>query len=291
MSIVRRGSFPYPVLDWTDDVASNFGILNVTKSPSIEDIVIAFDLETNDPELWERVDSGALRIEFRWTCNATMEAGVLESLTALSGGSVRRSYETSISQDRVARTIDIGVIVVAATASSGWSWSKQHTDYDGETFEVEEGDVLAQVSPFTISAKKLYDPMSAPVGACFEFVRQSSLKWGVRVDLSGDEVVRVELADRLFDNLTQLSHRPELLICMIVLPALTETLAQLRLMGDCDLVDGSSWYQSLNRMLRERTGGRESLTSEFDVLGTAQRLLEHPIDLALESLTNKEDYE
>jgi hypothetical protein len=288
MTTAKRGSFPYPVLDWTDDVTSSFEILNVTKSPSTEDIVVAFDLESNDPDLWARVDDGALRVEFRWTCNATMEAGVLESLTVRSIGPVRRSFETSLPQDRVARAIDIEVIVVAACPSPAWSWSRQHPDYAGETFEVEEGDILAQVPSFPISAKKLYDPMSGPVGACFEFVRQPSLRRGMRVDLSSDEVVRVELADRLYNDLTQLSHRPELLVSLIVLPALTDTLARLRLMADHDTVEDSAWYLSLNRMVLDRTDRAESLASEFEVLPIAQRLLEHPIDSALESLTTEE---
>lgn len=287
---IKRGSFPYPVLDWTDDVDSTFKLLNVTKSPSTEDIVVRFDLETDDPDLWASVDSGELRIEFRVTCNATMLAGVLQDLTILSSRAVRRSYETSIPQDLVSGQVDIEIIVVAATSLQNFSWSKQHADYGGEEFEVDAGDVLAQAPLIKISAKKLYDPMNGPVGACFEFVEQPAQKRGMRVDLSHDEVVKVELATSLHSDLAQFSHRPQVLIAMIVLPALAETLGQLRLMrDDHDSVADSSWYQSLDRMLYDRTN--QTLLSEFEVLKTAQLLLEQPVDAAMKDLNTMEDDE
>jgi hypothetical protein len=62
MSTVKtRGSYPHPVLDASDDVASFIEVFNPTVASSVEDVEIRFQVRMTDPDIQSLLDAGQAR--------------------------------------------------------------------------------------------------------------------------------------------------------------------------------------------------------------------------------------
>ena len=53
-------------------------------------------------------------------------------------------------------------------------------DYGGGTFHLQPGDIIADGGYFEFEPDKLYDPLEAPVGSCFQFIAESQDQEGHR---------------------------------------------------------------------------------------------------------------
>ena len=139
-------------------------------------------------------------------------------------------------------------------------------------FNLEPGDVLADGGSFSVNAKKLFDPLDPPIGSCFRFVRSTSIRKRIKVSFDGNETVDVQIPAQTFDDFRLLSHRPDLQIALVVLPALIETLSFITRNGDDEPLEDKAWYIVIEAMVDEHGGWDQSL------LDLAQKILESPID-------------
>lgn len=276
-----RGSFPHPVLDSSDDVSSRFEVFNFTYTPSVEDVALRFQVRMDDPTLKNLVVAGRVRYSLRWSCSATLSGGEVEP-------SVEKSYADSVGyvawldQRAVRGKVRVEVKLIAQEHITGYCLEHQHLDYGSASFDIEPGDILGQGGVTEIHPEKLYDPLNPPLGSCFTFEQDDSLKRGVRVHFDDDEHVLVRFPTAVFAGLQATSHLPELQISLVVLPALMETIAFIAQQGDPtkggeDLSD-RLWYQSLE-ILVNRVGA--SFTDR--PLEVAQKILEYPTDKAIVS--------
>lgn len=272
-----RGSFPHPVLGGSDDVTSDVKVVNATIGPTHEDIEVTYTVETNDPDLWALIDGGDARHSLRWTCSATISTDeVVPDVVRRRPDSV--TLRTWIDQQLVRGEISADIRVVAARPVDGFSWKNQHEDYGDATFDLQTGDTLVEAGTIVFDAKKLYDPLSPPVGSCFEFVAAPGQRKGISLNFDYDDVVKVQLPPAVHEGLAHMSARPDLQIGMVVLPALMGTLDFLRrVLDDPDAEDLSDrrWYTAIMDLVEDAGGIDESS------LVLAQRILEHPLDRAL----------
>lgn len=277
--MANRGSFPHPVVDDSDDVASTFEVINIAYEPTQEDIEIRLTVRTDDSDLAQLIATGAARHSLRWTCTATISTDeVSPELTGRTGDGW--ILTTSIDQQRVRGNVDADVRVIATESIAKLRWTNQHAEYGGASFRVWPGDLIADGGSFRIAADKLYDPLNPPIGSCFKFHRDAKLRKGIRVNLLADHVV-VSLTSATFDGLVRAGDRPELQIATVVLPALMETISFIKdnhADDDSEGLDGRDWYVAIRAMVEEIGGFDQS------PLLLAQRILENPIDRVLTSL-------
>jgi hypothetical protein len=281
-----RGSYPHPVLDASDDVASNFEVLNAKVSPSIEDIGLTFDVRTDDPTLRRLLKERKARISLRWRCSATLATGEHEPsprMTLADG----YQYEFWIDQRQVRGSVDTDVRVLVIEPLSGFRWERQHPDYGDAVFDLRVGDVLADGGSIPFEADKLYDPLDPPVGSCFRVVEDPSLRRGMRVTFEDDDAILVRLPPSAHRNLRLLAPRPELQISTVVLPALIQAVSFIQnnlKEGSEDLSD-RIWFRAISDKV-DRLGGFEGQAIEI-----AQKILEYPVDriLSLEADAEEDD--
>lgn len=287
MTSPSRGSYPHPVLDDSDDVASYFEVSNVGVSPSFEDIELTFDARTNDPTLGGLLDSGRARYSLRWRCSATLATEELEPSVrmVIANG---HQFEVWLDQRQVRGSVVADIRVLAVEPLQGFRWHRQHSDYGDATFDLRIGDVLADGGSFTFEASKLYDPLNPPIGSCFKFVKDKRVRRGIKVTFDDDEVVLVRLSSAAHRHLGMLTSSPELQISAVVLPALMEAISFIRDAksdepGE-DLSD-RAWYRPISDAV-ERHGG-------FDerVVEVAQRILDNPIERTLALLVDADEEE
>lgn len=278
-----RGSYPHPVLDATDDVASNFEVSNIGVSPGIDIIDLTFDVRTDDPTLKCLLEEQQARISLRWHCSATLATGEGEPkvLASLADG---HQFGFWIDQRQVSGIIDAEIRVLAIEPLSGFRWERQHADYGDAVFDLRVGDVLADGGLFTFAARKLYDPLNPPIGSCFKFVEAAELPKGIKVDFSDDDAILVRLSSDVHRNLGLLATRPELQISTVVLPVLVHAINFIQKNRQVTTEDLSDriWFKAISDVV-ERIGSFDD-----DAIQIAQKILDYPIDRTLSLVADAE---
>lgn len=272
-----RGSYPHPVLDHADDVASELEVINIAVVPTLDDVEVTYDIRSDDPDLWVLIEQGRARHSLRWTCTATIftEEVTPEVVRRVPDGVTLR---TSIDQQLVRGEVTAELRVVATDQLVGHRWTGQHADYADAQFDIESGDVLADCGQITFLPDKFFDPLRPPIGSCFRFTEKPAHKGGIDVAFDHDDVVNVVLPTDMFRDLGHLASRPELQIGLVVLPALMRTLEFIK-DADADSagedLEGRRWYRAIMELV-ERNGSITDPTLEL-----AQRILANPADRAL----------
>jgi len=282
--MAKRGSYPHPIIDESDDVGSHFEVRNALVDLSQQDIEVTYEILTEDHDLIRLLYSGEAMHSLRWSCSATISTGEMEP-AVYKRTSTGMSLRAWLDQDLVKGDVVLEVRVITTRAISGHSWERQHDDYGAAVFDLQPGDLLAEGGTIKFRANKLYDPLDPPIGSCFRLVRSTSRHKRILVTFDGDETVDVQLPAKTFDNFKLFSNRPDLQISLVVLPALIETLSFMKANRDDEPLDGKSWFIAIDQLVVERGGWEQS------ILELAQKILESPIDTAIcAGLTEEEEY-
>lgn len=278
MSIIAtRGSYPHPVLDQSDDVASSFEVFNVSITPSVDDVELRFQIRMDDPDIQSLLEEGKARYSFRWKCSSTIASGELDILN-MSEHADSTGYVAWIDQQEIRRTVRVELKIIAAMAIEGYRLERQHPDYGGAVFDLLPGDIIADGGYFDFEPDKLYDPLEPPVGSCFRFVAESKQRKGLKVHFHDDEYVVVAFPPKLLPGFAGLANRPDLQISLVVLPALIETVTYIRDNLDPETgedLTGRSWYRPIVSLV-EGVGSFDD--SAFEL---AQKILGSPLEASL----------
>lgn len=272
--MANRGSYPHPVIDSSDDVASGFEVVNVLVDPTQQDIEISYEVRTDDPDIQKLIDEGSAMHSLRWHCSSTISTGDLcpEEVQRAPGKVKLRAW---IDQQWLRGDVVAEARVVAAKKIRNHRWSNQHEDYGDSCFELHKGDVLAEGGSFRFNAEKLYDPLDPPIGSCFRFVRSTTLHKGLKVRFEGNETVDVQIPGQTFDEFKLFAHRPDMQIALVVLPALLETLHFIKTNNEEEPLSDKAWYLAIDGLVQMHGGWDRS------PLELAQRILEYPLDAVI----------
>lgn len=272
--MASRGSYPHPVIDMSDDVDSNFEVLNVLVDPSQQDIEITYEIRTDDPDLIRLLKSGIAVHSLRWRCSSTISTGDMkpEVTHRTPNGFKLRAW---LDQQLVKGDVVADARVILTKDMDGHSWHRQHAEYDDARFDLLQGDILAEAGTFSFSADKLFDPLDPPIGSCFSFVRSTSRYKRILVTFDSDETVTVQIPAKTFDEFKLFSHRPDFQIALVVLPALMDTLRFIKESRDEEPLDDKAWFNSIEQLVEDRGGWDQNQ------LDLAQKILESPIDTAI----------
>jgi hypothetical protein len=285
-TIKTRGSYPHPVLDASDDVASTIEVFNPTYASGVNDVEIKFQVRMTDPGIQSLLDNGLARYSFRWTCSSTIASGELKAHPAQAYAD-STGYLGWLDQEDIRGTVRLDVRIVATGPIDQYGLENQHSDYGNAHFSLLAGDILADGGYFEFEPGKLYDPLNPPVGSCFLFVSESTRKKGLTVTFHDDEHVLVTFPEKLLTGFGLLP--PELQISLVVLPALMETITfikdNIHAGDDGEDLTGKHWYVSIKRLVEDIASFEDPA---FDV---AQKILAQPLEASLMKSFNAPDSE
>lgn len=279
-----RGSYPHPVLDDTDDVSTTIEVLNVSVVPTVEDVEVSFEVRMTDPDVGQLLKDGRAEYRFRWTCSATIDNDTLGQtrVTPLADSTRHQGW---IDQHRIRGPVSVSVMIVATEELLDYRLGAQHVDYQGASFRLRPGDVIADAGFFEFEPDKMYDPLKPPLASCFQFKPDDQVRKGIQVRFYDDDRVLVRFAPQLYADFASLGDRPELQISLVVLPALIATISYIQSnQGDDgeDLRD-RRWLQVILGLM-EQVGRIDD-----PPLDLAQGILSHQLDRALAQLTQGDD--
>lgn len=271
-----RGSYPHPVLDESDDVLSSFEIDgNPRVRSSLHSLEIDIPVILDDPDIHSYLEQGDLGIVVRWHCPATFEMDQVTPDVVQERGN-RRLLRTQIDQGRVYGKVRIEVQLVALRSIPEYILSAQNPDYGDAWFNIRRGDLVGHAGEFYVSANKLYDPMRPPISSCFVFESDPDERQaGLRIHSMG-EVIRVLMPGATHSRFSMQKNRPRVQTAMVLMPALMAALEELKQSRQAGEVLDYGWARSLSRLIDEQG------IDHLDSFEQAQRLLDYPIDAALE---------
>ena len=276
--MATQGSYPHPVIGHLDDVNSAFELSTATVTPTTEDIEIRLRLRLDDPDLRRMLDDHSAALVFRWSCAATLAMGVLHPYVGarhVDG----ETWVATIDQQEVRDTVQVDVSAIAVHPIDAYALERQHPDYGGQTFTIRAGDVIAVAGSFDFEAEKLYDPLRPPLGSCFRFTDDPDQRRGLEVKFFDDDQVVVSMSPQMRASLQQLSDQPDSQVALVVLPPLMQTLSYIRdnEMSHDEDTTSKRWYATILELANKAGGLDEQL------IGLAQRILEFPIDKAVQT--------
>ncbi|MFC6671837.1 hypothetical protein [Marinobacterium aestuariivivens] len=141
--MAKRGSYPHPIIDESDDVDSQFEVRNVCVGTTQQDIEVTYEILADDQDLIRLLDSGEAMHSLRWSCSSTISTGEMEPAVyqRTEAGMHLRAW---LDQDLVKGDVVLEFRVITTSAISGYSWERQHDDYGAAAFDLQPGDLLAE---------------------------------------------------------------------------------------------------------------------------------------------------
>lgn len=264
-------SFPHPVVGNGDDVPDAH-------------FQATFDFESDKSNFYVKV---AVRCSSKTLLNAIKKGAACYTLhVECSNTLFRRSYDFDGESHRVAipstmihDTVEVNAFIRAKQGNPKYSVDGANPDYDGMTFAVMPGDILAVGDSQTFDADHSVDPLRR-VGALM-VVEQSSKAGDLPMEAdfgesTGDDKIRILLCESDFKAYGEMKSVPHLtnhLTTTLVLPVLIEAL---HLLDDPDDAPTNKWAKILRRRLESM-----SLGTSATVLEKAQQVLGLPIRRAL----------
>ncbi|MEJ5928838.1 hypothetical protein WG915_09480 [Corynebacterium sp. H128] len=268
-----NGSYPHPVLGNLDDVNSTFRVFNVVISCDTDFVELQFELQTDDPDVLERMDKELAIVAVKVSCATTFynQTLLLQPKSRKTNGG---KYEISFDQRDLRGNVDAQFLLLSTVPEDFFKWQRQHSEYGDATFSLKRGDVLADGGMIRFDAAKSYDPLDPPLGSCFRLVPDDRLKKRMEISFSNEEQITLLIPTETADFLSAHPDMPEFAINCVILPALIGTIDKIAMSEKMpDFVDEQDfiWYRTIKQMLDSR-----SLNYE-ESFKAAQEILQFPI--------------
>lgn len=266
-------SFPHPVLGLGDAIFGNVDLGN----PEINSLQDVYKIKINCK--YDNTDIKTLVIEdkaeflFEVTCTNTL----FRKLFISNKGDI----EFEIPKKHVKGRVEFTCLLATKENISEYSNTEAHPDYDGYTFNLDKGDVLAYFGKFSFNADIKYEKLKA-VSSFMEIVENEDLKF-TYVDLKKNKI-EIQLPTETYniyisDFISQDVKFVSVFHSSIVLNALLTALYNL------DEHKDYLWAKVIDyRLKKEKQFKLLDIAEKENIPEIAQRLLGNPFKRLLEGL-------
>ncbi len=281
MNISGR-SFAYPVLcaGGSDYRTSKFTVDYLTSMNGVNSIGLVFDIKPDCPEIERMIADGTAEYIIHLECPTTAFREIVRS----NSGHI----EYSVSIHRLVGTLEAVALVVLKKDITDFYCGDWDSDYDGMTFELSAGSVLAYQNLDKLRIKSGHASFTDAdsIFTVYKKLTDSDEPADVSVDGRG---IRIGLSSGDYGMFTALSAddrmRP-VLNGTLILPALVWLFEELRQDGGRERYRDSDWYIALTESYAKRgiSFENEVFLSEKTSFQLAQEAMELPVTKALGQL-------
>ncbi|WP_163999620.1 hypothetical protein [Pyxidicoccus caerfyrddinensis] len=276
---LRSISFPHPVVGVGDDVAGTLNCNAPELDFGVDNTTLSIDgLEVTDPTIAVLIQQREAAFTIRVTCGATYYRETFHTHDA--------QLQHVLPSAKLVGEVKLQVRVCTMRRIDDYRPAGLHPDYEGRSFTVQAGDVLAVGDDFTVHAVKQFDPLATDIPSIMRIVRGSHLKGPFKVNFFLDQIV-IALSHEDHARYGLACHiAPGVIHASIVLPVLCEAIWLVqRGAKEDDMLAEAQWFRRLKDMLETR-GIDESGSS----LDAAQKLLDAPLTRAFaDTLKGREE--
>ena len=282
---IKYKLYPYPVLaEYSDDYKSGNYAVNIDLTKEGYNIKVHFLATLTSPSLKALIQQGKAKYVYHMECAQT---GFRHVLTT---SKIDDSY--LLSNKTVCGKLQICPFIVAVEDIPAYTAPEFHDDYEGQTFSVETGCVMAVGRMVTADISKDIDDL-ANTPSVFSIIRNADVTCRqMLVDYSGRKII-IKLPLEDYYSYKSLSNTPQaqsLLYSLTIIPALTYVLSDLKMLSLDDRMENqdSLWYRTIKKALLTQFDC-DIESEEFNNLNTlklAQALINDPISDAFHMLTS-----
>lgn len=174
-------SFPHPVLGVANEVSSQIkkiGTEDVSINPNNHSYEVKVKYTFDDEVLKQMVQEGKAEFICEATCSNTLYREIIRSEKPKIGFEIPRK--------QVKGRVEFVCLLVAKENIESYSNANFHSDYNGFSFEIEQGEVLAYFGDFSFNADIKYEKLKA-VSSFMEIVPNEELTY-THVDLKKNKI-------------------------------------------------------------------------------------------------------
>lgn len=278
MNITKR-LYTYPVLseERDDYIDSIFDAEVQYKMNGVNNLLFNFDIEMDNKDLQSMILEGEAEYVIHIECANT------SFRTAIHDISNHVSKEIPIG--RVNGRIEIIVLMVTKKDVHHFRNSNWDDDYEGISFELSKGSILAYKNIPAIDIVKNYEELNGASSIFKVYKRLTNESKPMEVDLSSAQI-GIGLGLQEYEIYSRFCDKEEfqpILNSMIVFPALVYVFEELKQDNGIDNYSGRNWYISLARAYEKRGVGLENelLNTDKTSIQLAQEAMELPLKAAL----------
>lgn len=279
--------FPHPVLYYMNDnfTDSDFSVsMEQIPLKSTGQYSFGIRFQTNNVGLKKLIEEGKAVFAAHFECSQTRYRNIFSS--------VEEEMPVDIPGDNIDGRVVARFFILATTTIEAYQNDNFHSDYEGFSFKVFKGDILAIAKEKEFNAIKKIHPIGN-VSSIFEVIRNDSKKApAIDYSLPGDKIT-ISLSRENYNNFKSLKrvggYEP-LLASLIITPVLSSILEQIK----CNFegfrqYEDTRWYRSLSaRMLAKKYD--MSKLEEYDkgTVAIAQDLIGDTLSISLSGLLQNE---
>jgi len=278
---IRYKLFPYPMLsNFTDDYEKSGFISEVKVVRDINELVFYFDVLLDNDELNNLIKQNKAEFVFHIECSQTSYRQIVKTSETEN---VRRIPESKLNG-----RVNVCSFIVAKESIPNYINSCFNKDYEGLSFHIERGGILAIANQFNIDITKETEDLSK-IPSIFSILRRDSEDdLGMEIEIDGDKI-KLWLHNEAFNNYKNISNLPvfqPLLHSALILPALIYTFEVLKSSGT-EEYEVYRWFRAIEQTLK-----KSDIELNKEVLENrpsyelAQKLLSLPISRGLKSIMN-----
>ncbi|HLF64580.1 MAG TPA: hypothetical protein VI603_12540 [Saprospiraceae bacterium] len=272
--LYNNREYPHPVLGIEDSVSGKFAI-HVSVKASKQTIKIIPVFELNNSTLNRLIQEGNAVFGTHIYCRATMFRKLIRSEMPIS-------KEIVIPAQELRNRVDLDFFICAVEDIPHYKNDLSHTDYNGYSFYIEKGEILAYGGKAEFNANKSPEELKS-VSAFMNIDKYEKENGPVYNFYDGDKItIRLPENDYLmYQHIVNNPFIANILHSTIVLPALMEAIDVV--LSGTDEYLNNSWFQILQKIVEE--------TKEESLIGIAQKVLDNPINRAFKTVQTMIEYE
>jgi hypothetical protein len=276
---VKYRQFPHPVLSsFGDDITGCEFKVEFNEQLVDGNLKCSLDITMNNTDLIELITEDKASYVFHIECSATRyrEAFKIKDI----------SHELYVDAHKIDEKIELSSFIVALENMDNYTNKNFNDDYDGMSFKIRKGDILAVGNSRVLKIDKEEDALRK-VPSIF-VITESKDKNSQDVDWEiEDKKIIIKLSSSNFEkykNLRMNDPLKPILASLFVLPVLTELIADLK-EGNTEQYEDRKWYRVIVKRLKQLGYDIES-GAEYGVsaYSMAQMILGNTLSNSLNSL-------
>lgn len=245
---INERLYPHPVLShFSDDIINSLFQLTPKIAAGRHSYKLEVTARTNNKELQDLLRSSKAQYALHIECSATRFRSLIKSNEG--------HFSAEIPAEQLDGNVDLCSLIIATEDIQSYTNEKFHPDYQGISFTINKGDVLAVGQDKTFDALKDIDPLKY-MSSIFK-VRPNHQNATEPFQVTYDEYILISLSEVNFKNYAQLrsdADKQPVLAAMIIIPALTYVLGEIKTASQINNIDEfqeKRFFRVIQKKLRE----------------------------------------
>lgn len=283
---INYRQYPHPVLTYyADDVIDSDFQASLISSKTQNTYIFEGQCITSCDGINQLVEEKKACFAFHFECSTTRYRKIFKSFES--------DFSFQLPADSIEGKVQVCSFILAAENIEEYSLPEFHSDYEGHTFFINKGDVLAIDAERTFFAEKEYDPLRRVPSIFSVQPNRDENALPFDMDSSGHKII-IKLSVGNFEHYKTISlnqNLQPLLSSLIILPALVSILETIKNAGNQEFdLEECRWYRVIRSRVKEFGIDLDNnSTFSESALAIAQRLIGEPINSSLVALVNFDD--